>query len=131
MGRRATVPRPGFRPKAPSRSPLTMVGGTVFHFVTESIHGARERAIAAAGGKDVRVSGGISTVQQYLQAGPIDDLHLVVSQVLLGAGENLFRDLDLPRLGYQCMKPMTGERATHVFLSRRLIAKCHRFGRPA
>jgi dihydrofolate reductase len=101
------------------RPPLEMAGGTVFHFVTDGIHAARERATAAAGGKDVRVGGGVSTVRQYLRAGLIDDLHLVVSPVLLGAGEHLFRDLDLPGLGYECTNQVAGERATHVFVSKR------------
>jgi dihydrofolate reductase len=101
------------------RPSLTMAGGTVFHFVTEGIHVALERATAAAGGKDIRLGGGISTVRQYLRAGLIDDLHLVVRPVLLGAGENLFRDLDLPGLGYECTKHVAGERAMHVFLTKR------------
>jgi dihydrofolate reductase len=96
-----------------------MAGGTVFHFVTDGIYAALERATAAAGGRDIRVGGGVATVRQYLQAGLIDDLHLAVRPVLLGAGEHLFRDLDLPGPGYECAKCVPGERATHVYLSKR------------
>ncbi len=91
------------------RPSLTMAGGTVFHFVTDGIHAALERA--TAGGRrprDVRLGGGVATVRQYLQAGLIDDLHLVVRPVLLGAGEHLFRDIDLPALGYECSKKEVG-----------------------
>ena len=102
------------------RPPLPMAGGTVFHFVTDGIHAALERANAAAGDKDIRLGGGVSTVRQYLQAGLIDDLHLVVRPVLLGVGEHLFRDIDLPSLGYECTKQVAGERATHVFLAKRI-----------
>jgi dihydrofolate reductase len=96
-----------------------MAGGTVFHFVTDGIQAALEQATAAAGGQDIRVGGGVATVRQYLQAGLIDDLHLAIRPVLLGSGEPLFRDIDLPGLGYECAKSVAGERATHVFLSKR------------
>jgi len=60
------------------RPPVTMQGGTTFHFVTGGIGAALEQAFAAAGSKDVRLYGGAATVQQYLRAGLIDDLHLVI-----------------------------------------------------
>jgi dihydrofolate reductase len=101
------------------RPPLTMAGGTVFHFVTDGIHAALERATAAAGGRDIRLGGGVATIRQYLQARLIDDLHLAIRPVLLGGGEHLLRDIDLPALGYECTNWVAGERATHVFLSRR------------
>lgn len=101
------------------RPPLTMAGGTEFRFVTEGIHAALEQAKAAAGGRDVRVGGGVSTVRQYLEAGLIDELHLAVSPVLLGAGEHLWHGLDLRVLGYECTEQRAGERATHIFLRKR------------
>ena len=100
------------------REPLVMQGGTTFHFVTEGIRTALERATAAAGGRDVRIGGGIATIRQYLEAGLIDELHLAIAPVLLGAGEHLFGDLDLVRLGYRCTGSTAGERATLVILSR-------------
>ena len=101
------------------RAPLAMAGGTEFRFVTEGIHAALEQARAAAGGLDVRLGGGVSTVRQYLGAGLIDELHLAVRPVLLGAGEALFQGLDLPALGYEVAESIAGERATHVILRRR------------
>jgi dihydrofolate reductase len=101
------------------RAPLRMAGGTEFHFVTEGIHTALEQAKAAAAGRDVRIGGGPSTIRQYLRARLIDELHLALSPVLLGAGEPLFEGLDLPALGYECAKHVAGERAFHVFLRRR------------
>jgi dihydrofolate reductase len=100
------------------RPPLTMAGGTEFHFITEGIHAALEQARAAAAGRDVRVGGGVSTIRQYLQAGLIDELHLAVRPVLLGSGEHLLHDLDLRALGYECTPSVAGERATHLFLRR-------------
>jgi len=102
-----------------ARPPLKMAGGTVFHFVTEGIHAALERAREAAGGRDVRIGGGVATIRQYLEARLIDDLHLATRPVLLGRGESLFRDLDLRMLGYECDKTVAGERATHIFLRRK------------
>ncbi len=101
------------------REPLEMKGGTVFHFVTGGIHEALARAKEAAGGGDVRLGGGVRTVRQYLAAGLVDELHLAVSPVLLGAGESFYRDLDLHALGYECKRRVQGERASHVFLRRR------------
>jgi dihydrofolate reductase len=102
-----------------ARAPLEMAGGTTFHFVTEGIEAALERAKSAAGGRDVRVGGGASTVRQYLRARLLDELHLAFRPVLLGSGEPLFEGMDLPALGYECARHVAGERAMHVFLRKR------------
>lgn len=96
-----------------------MAGGTEFRFVTEGIRAALEQAREAAGGRDVRLGGGVSTVRQYLAARLVDEVHLAVRPVLLGRGENLLHDLDLVELGYECEKHVAGERAMHVFLRRK------------
>ncbi|HKV96268.1 MAG TPA: dihydrofolate reductase family protein [Gammaproteobacteria bacterium] len=103
-----------------ARAPLRMAGGTEFHFVTEGIHKALEHARAAAGSLDVRLGGGVATVRQYLRAGLINELHLAIRPVLLGSGEQLFSGLNMRALGYECVKQITGERATHVFLRKRV-----------
>ncbi len=100
------------------REPLQMAGGTVFHFVGDGIQAALAQATAAAGGLDVRLGGGVATLRQYLRAGLVDELHLAVSPVLLGAGEPLRSGIDLHALGYECSDWVAGERATHVFLRR-------------
>ena len=100
------------------RAPLVMEGGTTFHFITEGIHVALERAREAADGQDVRIGGGASTIRQYLQARLIDELHLAISPVLLGAGERLFEGIHLPDLGYTCTQHVGSERATHIVLTR-------------
>ncbi len=102
-----------------ARAPLVMQGGTTFHFVTEGIDAALERARAAANGKDVRVGGGVSTIQQYLQQGLVDEMHIAIAPVLLGAGERLFDGVNLPALGYACTQHVATARATHVVLTRR------------
>ncbi len=101
------------------RAPLKMAGGTEFHFVTEGIHAALDQAMRAAGGRDVRLGGGVATVRQYLRAGLVDELHLAVRPVLLGKGEHLWHDMDMHALGYECTNCVPGERATHVFLHKR------------
>jgi dihydrofolate reductase len=103
--------------KYPRRS-ITMQGGTTFHFVTEGIHVALERATEAAKDQDIRVGGGASTIRQYLQAGLIDEMHFAISPVLLGSGEHLFVGLDLPKLGYRVSEHITTPNAMHVTLSR-------------
>jgi len=103
-----------------ARPPLKMAGGTEFQFVTDGIHAALQRAKDAAGNRDVRVGGGVSAIRQYLRAGLIDELHLAIRPVLLGAGEALWAGIDLPALGYESVKSVAGERATHVFLRKRV-----------
>jgi dihydrofolate reductase len=100
------------------RAPIAMDGGTTFHFVTDGIHAALKRAREAANGQDVRVGGGVATIRQYLQAGLIDEMHLAVSPVLLGRGENLFAGFDLLALGYQRSEHVPTANATHIVLTK-------------
>ncbi|WP_213956111.1 dihydrofolate reductase family protein [Variovorax sp. dw_954] len=100
------------------RPPLEMEGGTTFHFITGGIHEALTRAREAAGGKDIRVGGGVSVIRAYLEAGLIDEMHLAVAPVLLGQGEHLFHGLDLRDLGYSCTERAASEKATHLVLTR-------------
>jgi dihydrofolate reductase len=102
-----------------ARQPLEMEGGTVFHFVTDGIEAALSRAKEAAGKRDVRVGGGAATIRQYLNARLIDEMHIVVSPVLLGGGEPLFAGMDLPALGYQVTESVPSEKVTHLLLSKR------------
>ena len=84
-----------------ARAPIAMAGGTTFHFVTDGIEAALACARDAANGRDVRLGGGVATIQQYLRAGLVDEMHFAISPVLLGSGEPLFAGLDLPKLGYE------------------------------
>lgn len=101
------------------RPPIEMKGGTTFHFVTGGIHDALARAREAAGDKDVRIGGGASTIQQFLREGLIDDMHIAISPVFLGQGERLFDGVDMRALGYECVKLVPSEKATHVVLRRK------------
>jgi dihydrofolate reductase len=100
------------------RASIPMAGGTTFHFVTEGIHAALERARAAAKGLDVQLGGGVATIQQYLRARLIDELHIAISPVLLGSGEHLLSGVDLPKLGYRCVEHVPGAGATHFVLKK-------------
>ena len=102
-----------------AREPLEMEGGTTFYFVTDGIEDALKRARDGAQGRDVRIGGGVSTIRQYLEARLIDELHIAVSPVLLGAGENLFVGLNLPALGYTVVRRTASEAAMHVIIERR------------
>jgi dihydrofolate reductase len=102
------------------RPPLKMAGGTEFRFVTDGIHAALAQAKEAAKGRDVRLGGGVATIREYLRAGLIDELHLVISPVLLGTGEHLLQGIDLRALGYECVEHVAGSRAAaHVVLRKR------------
>lgn len=100
------------------RPSLTMDGGTTFHFVTDGIEVALERARESAGGQDVRLGGGVSVIRQYLEARLIDELHLAISPVVLGSGEHLFANLNTLALGYRCTEHVPTANATHVVLTK-------------
>jgi dihydrofolate reductase len=101
-----------------ARQPVEMEGGTVFHFVTDGIHAALDRARAAAGNKDIRLLGGAATIRQYLEARFVDEMHVAVSPILLGSGEHLFSGIDLLALGYKCTEFVPGAKAGHYIVER-------------
>jgi dihydrofolate reductase len=98
---------------------MTMDGGTIFHFVTDGIDSALNRATEAANGQDVRLGGGVATIRQCLRSRLIDELHLAISPVLLGSGEHLFAGIDALKLGYQCAEHVATSNVTHIVLTRR------------
>jgi dihydrofolate reductase len=99
------------------RPSIAMQGGTIFHFVNDGIEAALERAFDAANGSDVRLGGGPATVQQYLRAGLIDEMHLAIVPILLGSGERLFDHLD-GSAGYECVELVSSPSVCHVRLAR-------------
>ena len=102
-----------------ARKPVEMKGGTTFHFVTDGIYSALDKARTAAKGQDVRLGGGVQTIRQYLEAGLIDEMHLAVSPVLLGKGENLLAGIDLPALGFEQVEYVSTPNAAHYVLTRK------------
>jgi dihydrofolate reductase len=100
------------------RASIEMLGGTTFHFVTEGIEVALQRAREAAGAKDIKIGGGAETVRQYIQAGHVDEIHLALAPVVLGQGEPLFSGLDLHSMGYRTVEHVPTERATHIVLAK-------------
>jgi dihydrofolate reductase len=100
------------------REPLVMEGGTTFYFVTGGIEEALRLAKQAAGDKDVKIGGGVSTVRQYLRAGLIDSLQFAFAPVMLGQGEALFSGLDLHALGFSVTEHAATQHATHVVLEK-------------
>jgi dihydrofolate reductase len=101
-----------------ARHPIAMEGGTTFHFVTDGIEPALHRAFDAAGGLDVRLGGGVATIQAFLRAGLVDELHLAISPILLGAGERLLDGLQGCADVYKCTELVSTQAVTHVVLSR-------------
>jgi dihydrofolate reductase len=101
-----------------ARAPIKMAGGTTFHFVTDGIHAALDRAMASANGKDVRIGGGVATLREYLTAKLVDEMHLAVSPVLLGGGEHLLQGIDLPALGFTMREFVATPKAAHYVLTK-------------
>jgi len=101
-----------------ARDPLAMKGGTIFHFITDGIEAALDKAKKAANGKDIRIGGGVSTIRQFMEAGHIDEMHLTLSPVFIGSGEHLFSGIDMSRLGFTHIQKIEGEKATHFILTK-------------
>jgi dihydrofolate reductase len=98
--------------------PIEMDGGTTFHFVTDGIESALERAVEAAGDRDVAIGGGASTIRQYLGAGLVDEFLLHVAPVLLGDGERLFESLAGEPTGFTCLKLESSPAVAHYTFTR-------------
>jgi dihydrofolate reductase len=96
-----------------AREPLEMRGGTTFHFVTEGIEVALERAKEAAGGKDVALGGGANAAQQYLKAGLIDEMEVHVVPLFLGGGARLFDNTEGRQTGYECVRVVNSPTVGH------------------
>ena len=101
------------------QAPIPMQGGTTFHFVTDGVEAALKRAVEAAGGRDVRIGGGVGTVRQYLAAGLIDEVHFAIAPILLGSGEHLLAGINASELGYRVAEHVPTAGATHVVLTKR------------
>jgi dihydrofolate reductase len=102
-----------------AHEPIPMQGGTTFHFVTEGIEAALEQASAAANGSDVLIAGGASTINQYLEAGLIDELNIAIVPRVLGRGARLFEGVDLRTHGYECVRFIGSPTVTHARFERR------------
>jgi len=99
------------------RKSITMQGGTTFHFVTEGIDIAFQRAKESAGSKDIQICGGVKTIQQYLKAQLIDELHIAISPIILGSGERLFENIDLIKLGYKITHHKFSDKTMHLIIT--------------
>jgi dihydrofolate reductase len=103
-----TAPRPS----------IPMPGGTTFHFRRGAIEDVLAEATDAAGGSDVRVGGGFSTARDFLRAGLVDDLHLMVAPVVLGRGNRLWEDLRGLELTHEVTTQVAESGTTHVTFAR-------------
>lgn len=95
------------------RETIDMGNGTFFHFITGGLEEACEKAELAAGDKDIRVGGGANTLQQFLEAGKLDELHVAQIAVKLGAGEKLITNPELQLRHYRPLEPVRSEKVTH------------------
>jgi len=96
------------------RDPWERPGGTTFHFVNDGIETALDRAREAADDRDVRIAGGSAMIQQYLNAGLVDEFSIALSPVLFGAGTQLFDHVDASSVALEPIGSEATERATHL-----------------
>jgi dihydrofolate reductase len=102
-----------------ARKTFELKGGTSFTFVTEGLEAGVKQAFAAAKGKDVRVGGGANTLRQCIQSGLLDELHLVQSRELLGAGESLFAGLGAALKRYEVFEAKASDEVTHYIIKKK------------
>ena len=95
-----------------------MPGGTTFHFRNASIEDVVTEASEAAGGLDVRVGGGVGTARDFLRAGRVDDLHVMIAPILLGRGTRLWDDLRGLELTHEVTTEVADSGTIHVTFTR-------------
>jgi dihydrofolate reductase len=100
------------------RPSLEMAGGTTFHFLSASPDEALDRALAVAGGKDVRIGGGPTVVRDFLEAGLVDRLHVAIAPILLGSGIRLWDGLRGLESGYSVTAETAETGITHLTFRR-------------
>ena len=100
------------------RKSIEMEGGTTFHFITDGIHSALDKAYKSANGKDVRVGGGVNLIRQYLKEKLIDEMNITISPVFLGSGEKLFTGIDMLSLGYKFVENISTVNAMHLVIKK-------------
>jgi dihydrofolate reductase len=96
------------------RDPWERLGGTTFHFINDGIETALDQAREAAGGRDVRIAGGGTTILEYLNAGLIDEFTIVLSPILFGSGIRLFEGVDASRVALEPLRAEPTGRVTHL-----------------
>jgi dihydrofolate reductase len=97
-----------------AREPWVRRGGTTFDFVTDGIESALERAREAAGDKDVRIAGGANAIQQFIEAGLVDEIQIHLAPVLLGDGVRLFEWIGAEQVELECTRVIDSPRVTHL-----------------
>jgi len=100
------------------RPPIEMEGGTTFHFIDASPAETLETARKAAGGRDVRLGGGATTIRDFLAAGLVDHMHVVVVPILLGRGVRLWDGVEGLEKDYQVEVTPSPSGVTHVTFTR-------------
>ncbi len=96
------------------REPWVRPGGTTFYFVSDGIAAALERARASAGDRDVRISGGADVIQQYLNAGVVDEIEISLAPILFMGGRRLFDNLSEAVPAYKIDWSLHSPAATHI-----------------
>lgn len=96
------------------REPWEREGGTTFYFVNDGIASGLAQAKEAAGNKDVRIGGGAAIIQQYLNAGLVDEFSIHVAPVVLGKGVRLLDNLNPSTVKIQLADTTQSETVTHL-----------------
>lgn len=96
------------------RDPWVQEGSTTFYFINDGIESALEKARQSAKGKDIRIQGGANTIQQFLNAGLVDEFLIHIAPVFLGKGIRLFENIDQDKYDLQLMEIIPADMTTHL-----------------
>lgn len=97
------------------REPWERKGGTTFYFVNDGIESALEKAKKAAGTKDIRISGGANVIQQYLNAGLVDEFTIHLAPIMPGKGVHLFDEIETGKFSLEVIEVVNSKLVTHLF----------------
>lgn len=96
------------------REPWVQKGSTTFYFINDEIENALEKAKQSAKGKDIRIQGGANTIQQFLNAGLVDEFFIHIAPVFLGSGFRLFDGIDKDKYELQIAEVIPSDLTTHI-----------------
>jgi dihydrofolate reductase len=96
------------------REPWVQEGTTTFYFINDGIESALNKAKVSAKGKDIRIQGGANTIQQYLNAGLVDEFFIHIAPVFIGKGIRLFEGMDAEKYSIEILEVITSSWTTHL-----------------
>lgn len=97
-----------------TREPWVQKGTTTFYFINDGIESALEKAKKSAKGKDIRIQGGANTIQQFINAGLVDEFFIHIAPFFLGSGIRLFEGINKDKYDIKTAEVIPSDLTTHL-----------------